>query len=534
MTTEPTGASFLAGAEVCPSTSTFRAVDPASGALLEPPFPECGPDEVDRVAQAAWAAFAEYRQTSPVQRARLLEEIATGLEAIGPQLAERVVAETALPPTRTVGELARTAGQLRMFGANLREGTWAETRLDPGDASRTPLPRPEVRQRPVPVGPVAVFGASNFPLAFSVAGGDTASALAAGCPVVVKAHPAHPGVSELVGRVIRDSVEGQGLPAGIFSLLQGTSHELGLALVTHPRIRAAGFTGSRAGGLALARAAAARPVPIPVYAEMSAVNPVFLLPGALEARAEQLATGYVGSLTGSGGQLCTKPGLVFAVDSPATKNFLDATAGAVADVPATALLTGGIGRAYRAGVERAASTPGVQQLSKGGAGDENQVTPTVLVTDADTISEHPELVDEIFGPAGLVVLVRTAQDLIHAAAALEGQLTATMQLADSDTELAAQLLPHLELVAGRILVNGWPTGVEVGHAMVHGGPFPATSAPATTSVGARAIERFQRPVAYQDVPSALLPIELIDDNPWQVLRRVDGHRPIADRTEDQS
>lgn len=524
MTIELTGASLLAGAEFADSATTFHAQDPSSNTPLEPAFAECGPDEVARAADAAWDAFQILRRTSPAQRADLLEDIATGLEQLGPQLSERVVAETALPPARPVGELARTAGQLRMFAADLRAGTWAETRVDPGDAARTPLPRPDIRQRAVAVGPVAVFGASNFPLAFSVAGGDTASALAAGCPVIVKAHPAHPGVSELVGRVIREAVAHQGLPAGTFSLLQGTSHELGTALVSHPKVRAVGFTGSRGGGMALVQAAAQRRVPIPVYAEMSAINPVFLLPGAVQERAEQLATGYVASLTGSGGQLCTKPGLVFAADLPETKTFLDATARAIADVPAVPLLTNGIRDAYRSGIARAAAVPGVEQLAQGSAGngDDNAVTASVLVTDLDTVREHPELLDEIFGPAGLVVLVRTPDELVDATADLDGQLTATLQLGDADTGLATELLHELELLAGRILVNGWPTGVEVNHAMVHGGPFPATSAPATTSVGARAIERFQRPVAYQDVPETLLPTELADENPWHLLRRVDG------------
>ncbi|MGH3443914.1 MAG: aldehyde dehydrogenase (NADP(+)) [Nocardioidaceae bacterium] len=523
------GLSLLGAEEIAAADRpTFHAVDPATGGELDPAYAECGPTEAERAAELAWSAYGALRSTTPQQRADLLEDLATGIEAAGEEIVERACAETGLAQPRLAGERARTSGQLRMFAADLRAGTWTEIRIDPGDPTRTPLPRPEVRQRSIPVGPVVVFAASNFPLAFSVAGGDTASALAAGCPVIVKAHPAHPGTSELVGRAIQASVRRLGLPEGTFSLLQGTTQDLGLALVREPRVRAVAFTGSRGGGLALMRAAGERPVPIPVYAEMSAVNPVFLLPSALAERADAIAAGYVTSLTGSGGQLCTKPGLVFAVDSPETTAFLDAAAQAVAEVPPATLLTERMRRGYQAGTERIAQTPGVEQLGHGVTGQEPQVDAQLFVTRAEVLREHPELADEVFGPAGLVVLASDADELLAATDDLEGQLTATIHLGAGDTEdtndkeLAANLLARLELVAGRVLFDGWPTGVEVNHAMVHGGPFPATTAPATTSVGARAIERFLRPVAYQQLPKELIPPELADDNPWHVVRRVDG------------
>ena len=369
-----------------------------------------------------------------------------------------------------------------------------------------------------------MFGASNFPLAFSVAGGDTASALAAGCPVIVKGHPAHPGTSELVGRAIRDAVVEHGLPEGTFSLLHGTTHELGTALVSDPRIQAVGFTGSRGGGLALVAAAQRRAEPIPVYAEMSSVNPVFLLPGALATRGPATAAAYVTSVTGSAGQLCTQPGLVFALDGPDTDAFVEAAAAAITGVTATPMLTPGIAGALDRGAETMATTEGVATAGTGVV-DESLAfpgLPRLFVTDGDTFLASPGLAGEVFGPTSLVVRVRDLDQLQQIVTGLEGQLTASVHLADTDHELAAELIGELELVAGRVVVNGWPTGVEVGYAMVHGGPFPATSAPASTSVGTRAIERFLRPVVYQDVPEALLPPELRTDE--DLPRLVDGVR----------
>ncbi len=505
-----TGSSLIGAADVLPAGVGFHAVDPVSGTELEPVYGEAGPAEVERATVLAAAAFPVYRRTTGDQRAAFLESVAAHVEALGSALTERVTAETGLPAARVAGELARTVGQLRLFATVLRDGGWHGVRVDTPLPDRSPLPRPDLRQRSVPVGPVAVFGASNFPLAFSVAGGDTASALAAGCPVVVKGHPAHPGTSELVGRAIRAAVVDHGLPEGTFSLLHGTTHELGTALVADPRIQAVGFTGSRGGGLALVAAAQRRAAPIPVYAEMSSVNPVFLLPGALAARGPATAATYATSVTGSAGQLCTQPGLVFALDGPDTDAFVTAASAAVAEVTAGPMLTSGIAGALDRGADAMAATAGVDTVGQGTVDPELAFPglPRLFVTDGDTFLTTPALAGEVFGPTSLVVRVRDVDQLRQIVGGLEGQLTATVHLAESDHDLAAELIGELELVAGRILVNGWPTGVEVGHAMVHGGPFPATSAPATTSVGTRAIERFLRPVVYQDVPEDLLPPEL--------------------------
>ncbi|HEU5483614.1 MAG TPA: aldehyde dehydrogenase (NADP(+)) [Microlunatus sp.] len=519
-----TGASLIGGTDVRPPGSTFRAADPTTGTEIEPSFGEAGAAEVDLAAALAAEAFRTYRGTTAEQRAAFLESIATGIEQIAPALADRVTTETGLPATRIAGETARTVGQLRLFADLVRDQGWRAVRVDTPLPDRSPLPRPDLRQRAVPVGPVAVFGASNFPLAFSVAGGDTASALAAACPVIVKGHPAHPGTSELVGRVTQGAVAEHGLPAGTFALLQGTSHELGSGLVTDPRIKAVGFTGSRGGGLALVAAAQRRPEPIPVYAEMSSVNPVFLLPGALADGVETTATAYAASVTGSAGQLCTQPGLVFALDGPDTDAFVEAVGARISQVAATPMLTSGIAGAFDRGAAAVAGTAGVTTAATGRPADDLATPglPALFVTDGDTFLATPELAAEVFGPSSLVVKVRDTDQLQQIVGNLEGQLTASVHLSAADHELAAELLGELELVAGRVLVNGWPTGVEVGHAMVHGGPFPATSAPSTTSVGTRAIERFLRPVVYQDVPEELLPPELRADA--DVPRLVDGVR----------
>lgn len=522
-----TGSSLLGAADVVGSAGAFHAVDPVTGSDLEPAYGEAGPDEVARAATLAWGAFETYRHTTPEVRAAFLESIADEIEHVSEELSERVRLETGLPPGRVAGETARTTGQLRLFAALVRDGGWRQARIDPANPDRSPLPKPDLRQRSIPLGPVAVFGASNFPLAFSVAGGDTASALAAGAPVVVKGHPTHPGTSEIVGRAIRTAVQKHDLPEGTFSLLHGTSNELGSALVTNPRIRAVGFTGSRRAGLALVEAAQARPVPIPVYAEMSAVNPVVVLPGALAERGPAIGTAFVTSVTGSAGQLCTKPGLLFVLEGPDVDPFVAASAEVIGGIDAAPMLNPGIARAYAEGVSNVLGSRGVALAATGGTGGTDDViafsgTANLFVTTGAVFLAEPRLHEEVFGPAALVIRVRDEAQLLEIVDRLEGQLTATVHAAGDDHALASRLIDRLELVAGRVLFNGWPTGVEVGHAIVHGGPYPATSAPSTTSVGTRAIERFLRPVAYQDVPEALLPPELQTDNPYGTFRRVDG------------
>ncbi|MFM9370754.1 aldehyde dehydrogenase (NADP(+)) [Streptomyces sp. Da 82-17] len=517
------GALFLGAERVVGEGPVLRSRDPRTGAELDPPYRAAGKEEVARACALAEEAFDAYRATEPEQRARFLERVADQLAGATEELVARAHLETALPTARLTGEVGRTTGQLRLFAQVLRDGGLHGARIDPALPDRAPLPRPDLRQRRVPLGPVAVFGASNFPLAFSVLGGDTAAALAAGCPVVVKAHDAHLGTSELAARAVRAAVVETGMPDGVFSLLVGEGPVVGAQLVTDPHIRAVGFTGSRAAGLAVLRAASERPRPIPVYAEMSSVNPVVLLPGALAERARELAAAFVGSLTLGAGQFCTNPGLLIGVAGPDLDAFEEAAGTAVREHVGATMLTPGIAQAYHREVEAVASRPGVRVRARGAAAGSASPGQAVLMSvDGDVFRADPELQREMFGSAGLVVRCRDLDEVAEVLRSLEGQLTATVHTADADLPQARALLPLLERLAGRVLFNGWPTGVEVGHAMVHGGPFPATSDSRTTSVGSLAVDRFLRPVAYQDVPEALLPAPLLDANPYGVPRRVDG------------
>lgn len=519
--TQLTGQMIIAGTPVTGTGQEVRAFDPSAGQPLEPVYRHGDTADVDAAAAAAAEAFPVYRATTAEQRARFLESIAAHIEAVAESLIARAVAESGLPTARITGEVGRTTGQLRLFAEVLREGSWNGARIDTAQPDRTPLPRPDIRQRFVPLGPVAVFSASNFPLAFSVAGGDTASALAAGCPVVVKGHDAHPGTSEIVARAVTAAVAESGLPAGVFSLLFGSGPGLGVALVTNRHIKAVGFTGSRSGGTALMAAAAARPEPIPVYAEMSSINPVFLLEGALTTRGAELGKAFIGSLTMGSGQFCTNPGLVIAVDGPGLDAFVTAAGEAISAAPATPMLTPNIAGNYASGVEMLNGA--AELVAHGEAGAiETCGQAALFSTDAQSFLGSEELQAEVFGSASLIVRCADAAEMHTVAAGVEGQLTATVHADASDEAAARELLPLLELKAGRILFNGWPTGVEVCHAMVHGGPFPATSDSRTTSVGARAIERFLRPVAYQNVPKSLLPSAVADDNPDHLWRRIDG------------
>ncbi|MEV4672865.1 aldehyde dehydrogenase (NADP(+)) [Actinomadura sp. NPDC049382] len=485
-----TGRMVIGFDRVAGTGRAITAVDPRTGENLDPGYRYGDQGDVERACALAEEAFDAYRATTAEQRAAFLESIAAKLDALRDVLVERAAAETGLPVARLTGEVGRTTGQLRLFAGDLRGGE-PFTSVDPAGEGG-----PEIRQGRVPLGPVVVFGASNFPFAFSVAGGDTASALAAGCPVVVKAHDAHPGTCELVGAAVSEAVREAGLPEGVFSMLYGDGPTLGIALVTDPRVRAVGFTGSRKAGLAIARAAAGRPVPIPVYAEMSSVNPVFLLPDALAARAGELAEGFAGSVTLGAGQFCTNPGLVFAVKGADLDAFLDAAAKAIEADPGAPMLTPGIARAYADGVARLDRHPDVEIIARGREPDAAAGCRAALAA-VDAARFGPDLQEEIFGACSLVVRCDDLDQVIAVARGLEGQLTATIHGAGDD---AARLLPVVERLAGRIVWDGWPTGVRVGHAMVHGGPYPATSDARTTSVGSLAIERFQRPIAYQGTP----------------------------------
>lgn len=519
-----TGELFIASKRVHRDGQGFQAVAASNGTPLEPRFSMATSEDVEAATAAAEAAFPIYSGLPREKRAEFLEAIAEEIDALGETLTERAMQESGLPHARLTGERGRTSGQLRLFAKELRLGEYLRARIDHAIPDRQPAPKPDLRLRMIPVGPVVVFGASNFPLAFSVAGGDTASALAAGCPVIVKGHSAHPGTSELVAGAIQRAVARTGMPEGVFSLINGAGSEIGSALVSHPVVKAVGFTGSRGGGTALMKLAASRPVPIPVYAEMSSINPVFLLPRALSARAEALAQGFADSLTMGAGQFCTNPGLVLAIDGPDLQRFVTAAGKALSAKAAQTMLTPGIHAAYESGRAQVDALEGVERVASGAqaGGQANAAQAALYVTDAQRLLRTPELQAEMFGPASVVVKARSLDELLQVADLLEGQLTATLHLDEGDHSAARRLLPVLERKCGRILANGFPTGVEVCHAMVHGGPFPATSNAMYSSVGSSAIDRFLRPVCYQDIADELLPAALQQANPQGVWRLVDG------------
>jgi NADP-dependent aldehyde dehydrogenase len=518
---------MLIGQQIVTGTqANIQAVNPATGEKLAPIYIGGSRAHVEQACELAEAAYVTYRETTLEERATFLETIASEIEAIGSELIERAMAETGLPQARIEGERGRTCGQLRLFASVVRAGEWLDVRIEPAMPDRQPLPRADLRQRQIALGPVAVFGASNFPLAFSVAGGDTASALAAGCPVVVKGHSAHPGTSELVGQAIQKAVKACNLPEGVFSLLFGAGNDIGQALVDDPRIQAVGFTGSRSGGMALMKTAQARPQPIPVYAEMSSINPVFLLPAALKARGKALGEAFVGSLNMGAGQFCTSPGLVIAVKGSELDAFIEAARGAVEASGAQTMLTPGIHHAYQEGVASLSGAAKVREIARGQTGSDYQCQTGLFAASASDFLASEALQAEVFGASSLVIECADEAEVKRVAEQLEGQLTATLHMDDADIDAAKALLPTLERKAGRILANGWPTGVEVGHAMVHGGPFPATSDSRTTSVGSAAIHRFLRPVCYQSLPEGLLPDALKEGNPLNVTRLVDGKREL--------
>lgn len=489
----------------------FTARHAATSEPLGPTFRDAAGPEIDAAAEAARDAVGSFGAAAPELRATFLEAIAEELAAVGGELTERAHLETGLPLPRLQGEQARTIGQLRLFAALAREGSWVDARIDTALPDRKPLPRPDLRRVLRPLGPVAVFGASNFPLAFSVAGGDTASALAAGNPVVVKAHPAHPGTSDIAARAIRAAAQRCGLHPGVFGMVHGVSPEVSLALTRHEAISAVGFTGSRRAGRALFDAAAARPEPVPVFAEMSSINPVFVLPAALSERGAAIAQGLTDSFTLGVGQFCTKPGLVFGVSSPEWENFAQQVAACAQRVASAVMLHSGISQAFADGIQ---GLRNVEWLTDGPA--------RVARVSADAFRGRPELAEEIFGPYTLLVTARSVDELREIAAKLPGQLTATLHGTADELATSTELVSALTRRAGRLLCNGYPTGVEVAPAMHHGGPYPATTDARFTSVGTAAILRFARPVCFQSFPEPLLPAELRNDNPLGILRLVNG------------
>ncbi len=505
-----------------PTSDRFTAVNPATGESLEPAFFGATDAEVARAAELAGRAFPQYSRLPAATRAHFLRQIAHHIEQLGEALVERATAETGLPPERIRGERGRTCHQLRLFADLIEDGSWVDARIDRADPARKPLPKPDVRSLLRPLGPVVVFGASNFPLAFSVAGGDTASALAAGNPVVVKSHTAHPGTGEMVGTAIIAAAQACHLPEGVFSLVFGAGIRVGAALVQHPAIKAGGFTGSRAGGRKLVQLANDRPEPIPFYAEMSSTNPVFILPRALRERGEEIAAGLHGSFTLGAGQFCTKPGMVFVQDGPDADRFATRLTQLVEASSGYVLLTRAIHHSYQAGVSERAQSSHAVATGTCAAGEGFHASAAVFETDAAAFLKNPELAAEVFGPATLLVRHHTQEEALAIARSLEGQLTATIHGTDEDLQEYRELVAVLAHKVGRIVCNGFPTGVEVCNAMVHGGPHPATSDARTTSVGARAILRFARPVCFQNFPDAALPAELQDANPLGIWRLVDG------------
>jgi 2,5-dioxopentanoate dehydrogenase len=501
----PHGKHLIAGAWI--GTEATFASAPAHGPAHL--FSHGNAGLVDQAVTAAEEAFWSFGYSTRQDRAAFLNAIADEIEARAAQITEIGSQESGLPEARLQGERGRTTGQLRLFADHIRKGDYLDRRHDVALPDRTPLPRPDIRLMQRPIGPVAVFGASNFPLAFSTAGGDTASALAAGCPVVVKGHDAHPGTAEIIAEAIHAALQKCGLHPGVFALVQGGGREVGQALVQHPLIRAVGFTGSLGGGRALFDLCAGRPEPIPFFGELGSVNPMFLLPEAMASRAAALGTAWAGSLSMGAGQFCTNPGISVVIDGPAADTYTDAAVAALAGIGAQIMLTDGIAAAYRSGRDRVAATAGVQQVLTTTC-DLRNATPYLFATTGMEWLANAVLGEEVFGPLGLIVRVADVDEMITVARSLQGQLTCTLHMEPGDADTARRLLPLLERKAGRILANGFPTGVEVCDAMVHGGPYPASTNFGATSVGTMAIRRFLRPVSYQNIPEDVLPLDLAE------------------------
>jgi len=519
------GHNYIGGARSGKGDVKLLSIAAATGEAHAVPFLTATEAEVTAAVDAASAAYPVYRALSAEARAKFLDAIAEEIDALGDDFIAEVSRETALPAARLQGERSRTSNQMRLFAKVLRRGDFYGARIDTALPQRQPLPRPDLRQYRIGVGPVAVFGASNFPLAFSVAGGDTAAALAAGCPVVFKAHSGHLITSELVANAIERAVKRSGVPAGTFNMIYGD--RVGAQLVKSAGIQAVGFTGSLRGGRALCDMAAARPQPIPVFAEMSSINPIILLPQALATRGEAIARDLIASVVVGGGQLCTNPGLLLGVRSPELSKFIEQLRTAMsAQVPQTLLNTAGF-NTYCNGVQRLKQLPGVTALATGGESDKQAVSHLFKADAALLFSKDAPLEEEVFGPATVIVELESREQLIDFARNMHGQLTATLQAQPEDLRGYQDLIALLEQKAGRLLVNGFPTGVEVSDAMVHGGPYPATSDARGTSVGTLAIDRFLRPICYQNYPDELLPAALQNANPLGLLRLVDGEQTKA-------
>lgn len=505
----------------------FNAINPANNQKILPGFHQATEEEIQVAIKKAEDAFIIYRNKSGKEKALFLETIGEEIMKLGDDLINRCCEETGLPETRITGERGRTVNQLKLFAGLLNEGSWVDARIESAEPERKPVPKPDIRSMKKAIGPVGIFGASNFPLAFSVAGGDTASALAAGCTIVVKAHPAHPGTCEMIAEAIRNAVKRTKMPDGTFSMVHGISTEVGMTIVKHPLIKAIGFTGSFRGGKAIYDAAVQRPEPIPVYAEMGSTNPVFILPGALREKKEEIAKGLTASVTLGVGQFCTNPGLVFYENSEDAKKFKEKAITSFSEVSAGTMLTEGIKNAYKNSIESIKKYDGINFLAEGKPGEGNNGTAYLIQTDASSFLSNEKFEEEIFGPSTLNVISDDKSELIKAAKNLKGHLTATLHATEEDLKNYKELIEILERKAGRLIINGYPTGVEVCHSMIHGGPFPATTDSKTTSVGTLAINRFTRPVSYQNFPDEFLPDELKNSNPLGIWRLINGEMKNA-------
>ncbi len=522
-----TGHQLIGNLESAESDEVFPATNPANGKGLETIFHEATENEIDRAVELADSIFGEFRDLLADTRADFIEAICEETLALGDELLERASAETGHPLARCTMERDRAVNQARMFAELIREGSWADARIDRGDPARKPMPKPDVRSLLQPIGPVTVFGASNFPIAISVLGADTISAFATGCPVIVKAHPAHPGTCELAARCILKAAARTNMPEGVFSMVHGRSIEVGTWLVQHPKITAGAFTGSLAGGRALMDVAAKRPVPIPFYAEMGSVNPLFILPGALKERGEQIATGFVNALTLGVGQFCTNPGLVVGLKSDQWTEFKSLTKEKVADFEPATMLHAGIHAAYDSGIKSRSESDQLELLGQSANEpdpDANEAAAYLFQTTQQGLLDDPTLLDELFGPASTLVECSDVEGLVAVAEKLEGTLSATVHGTEEDMMTYRPLLKVLQRKAGRLIFNGYPVGIEVCHSIHHGGPYPAASHSYFTSVGTRSVQRFVRPVCYQDWPDSQLPMALQNANPRGVWRLIDGER----------
>lgn len=520
------GHSQIAGQLVVGTDATFTVTSPLDSTVLPGVFHEASAAEVDAALTAAQDAFAITRESEGETRARLLETIAAEIMSLGESLLERARLETGLTMVRLESERARTIGQLELFAAAARANDWLEAVIEPGDPQRTPMPKPDLRRMMVPIGPVVVFGSSNFPFAYSVAGGDTASALATGNPVIVKAHEAHPGTSELVAGAIARALEKCALPAGMFSMLQGFGRNIGPLLAKHPLTRAIGFTGSQVAGRALFDAAAARPDPIPVFAEMSSLNPIVVLPGALAEHNAAIANTIANSITTGAGQFCTKPGVLLVQEDPSLARFRDALAEKLSHAEPLTMLHRGIAQNFIKGCEhmqRQHATREIARASKPADATATQGAPLLLETRAGDFIANPALRHEVFGPFSLMVIAKDAEEIAATLQALDGQLTASLFASDEEMTTLPKLIELMRHKAGRLIFNGVPTGLEVNRATHHGGPWPATSDARFTSMGNAAIARFVRPVVYQNCPDCALPPALQNENPLKIPRMIDGH-----------